>query len=388
MDHKRQTLGFWELFLLIGWVGASPVLASDPPTRVSSVKSVGKEAPRGRVEGVASPGSRIRLCLDQPARAGSRFYWVQNAGPSIDVDGQAGAELKLTVPIGAESLGFLLAISDDQGLQTVDFQIPIVNRPAESASTPPLPQATGPRADAGDDTIGLVGRRVTLNGSESRPKDGLSYRWIQVDGPQMVGLDEAGRFCSFVPSAPGNYRFALVVALDNRISTADFVVVSVGTPPGPPPGASPMPLTLTGLNNPPPSPSMMPSLSALTPLDAAVNQALATLDDAPMVAGPLAEVFQAAALRMDLYRTYGEIFSEISRRLDAVVPADPVRRSRWNALLFEPLTAQTVASLLPVGLDLRVAGSQDALLTSLQKQELRVLFERLARRLAPVRPSR
>jgi hypothetical protein len=267
----------------------------------------------------------------------------------------------------------------------VAFNFPIVACSTSPVAAPPpvLDSISTPKADAGDDTIGLVGRRVTLNASESRPREGLNYRWIQVDGPQVVGLDEAGRFCSFLPAVSGIYRFALVVAHENRISPADFVVVSVGTPPGP------TPLAVNAA--PSVAPSMMPGMpipAANSPLDAAVSQALATLDDAQMVAGPLAEVFQAASLRMDLYRTYGEIFSEMSRRLDAVVPTDPVRRSRWNTVLFEPLTAQTVAGLVPLGLDLRVPGSQDAPLTNAQKQELRTLFDRLARRLAPPRPSR
>src|SRR5689334_8887454 len=39
--------------------------------------------------------------------------------------------------------------------------------------------ATLPRADAGDDLIGLVGRRVTLNGRSSTPAGRIGFRWIQ-----------------------------------------------------------------------------------------------------------------------------------------------------------------------------------------------------------------
>jgi hypothetical protein len=379
-DQQRSILGKLAVSALaLGLVGQA--WAEGPPAPGLLAKAEAGASLKGRTVGTASPGSTIRLCLEQPVKSGSRYHWVQTDGPPVSLEGQAGPELKLTVPLGAESLGFLLVVSDEQGIKTANFVIPIVGRATEIS--------TGPRADAGDDTIGLVGRRITLNGSESRPSEGLSYRWIQMDGPQLVGLDEAGRFCSFVPAAPGQYRFALVVAHENRISPADFVVVSVGTPPAP--TAGPVPIPLTGMGGQAVAPAMMPSLPAQAPstsLDAAVAQALATLDDASMVAGPLAEVFQAASLRMDLYRTYGEIFSEISRRLDAVVPADPIRRGRWNALLFEPLTAQTVASLVPLGLDLRVPGSQDAPLTNPQRQELRGLFERLARRLAAPRVVR
>jgi hypothetical protein len=207
----------------------------------------------------------------------------------------------------------------------------------------------------------------------------------------MVTLDESGRFCSFVPTAPGQYRFALVVAHDNQISPADFVTVAVGSLPASTPAPAPSPLPLLGSGNPTFAPPMMPTAPASpppTPLDLAVAQALATLDDAPMVVGPLAEIFEAASLRMELYRTYGEIFSELSRRLEAVVPADPIRRGRWNTVLFEPMTAQTIATLLPLGLDLRAPGSQDTPLTPAQKRELRGLFDRLARRLGSARTPR
>ncbi len=370
--------------------GSSLVQGSDPPPRVPLSKVESGEPLRGRIEGTATPGARIRLFLERPARPGSRFYWVQTDGPPIALEGQTGPDLRLTVPANASSLAFLLAVSDESAIKTVPFPIAVVARPAEAMpasnrSVEPLPV---PRADAGDDAIGLVGRRVTLNGSESRPSDGLAYRWLQVDGPQVVELDEAGRFCSFVPPAVGQYRFALVVAHENRISRADFVSVSVGSLPGSPVGPKPLPLPGFGSPNQAFAPVTPPVGPAPTPLDLAVRQALANLDDAPVVAGPLAEVFHSAALRMDLYRTYGEIFSEISRRLDAVVPADPVRRGRWNALLFEPLTTQTVGSLLPLGLDLRVPGSQETPLTGVQKQELRGIFERLAQGLAPARAIR
>jgi hypothetical protein len=364
---------------------------SEPSLLLPDAKVEAGTSLKGRVDGSVSPGSRVRLCLEQPPKPGSRVLWVQTDGPTFGLEGQTGPELRLTVPPGAGSLGFLLVVNDEQGIKTATFHLPIGSGASPSiampGSVPALDSLSTPKADAGDDTIGLVGRRVTLNASESRPRDGLNYRWIQVDGPQLVALDEAGRFCSFVPTVSGVYRFALVVAYENRISPADFVVVSVGTPPGAPTGPTP----LAGNASPSVAPSMTPGMpvqAAISPLDAAVSQALATLDDAPIVAGPLAEIFQAASLRMDLYRTYGEIFSEMSRRLETVVPTDPIRRSRWNALLFEPLTAQTVAGLVPLGLDLRVPGSQDAPLTNVQKQELRTLFDRLARRLASPRPSR
>ena len=382
-------VGLFAFCVIVGdawaWPGASDGFAGAPS--------------HAKVEGRAVPGSRVRLTLDPPARPGSQFLWVQTAGPSIGLEGQTGPELKLTVPPGGQSLGFVLVVNDDQVLRTYRFDLPSAEPPpAEQPALQPSTETL--RADAGDDTIGLVGRRVTLNGTDSQPKGLLGYRWIQVDGPKEVALEESGCFCSFVPPMAGRYRFALVVAQNQRISPPDFVTVTVGTPPT---AALPTLPTLPGSpsspalpqlpGSPAVAPAMMRAVGASAPaatstFDQALTVALASLDDAPQLATPLAEVFEAAALRMDLYRTHGEISSELSRRLDAVVPSDPARRTRWNSLFFEPLSAQTVASMASLGLDLRAPGSQETPLTRPQKDELRRLFDRTAARLSSTKATR
>ena len=246
-----------------------------------------------------------------------------------------------------------------------------------------------PTADAGDDLIGLVGRKITLNGEGSSPADGLDYRWIQAEGPRVEGLAVAGPFSWFVPRAPGRYRFALVVARDNRISAPDFVEVIVGAMPPEAPGR---PAAAAGPGAPGVAAPML-SASAVPPaaasgVDAVVAAALGSLDDAPALAGPLAETFEASALRMDLYPTYGDLHSELSRRLDAIIPPDPIRRARWNGAFFEPLTAQFVAAMLPLGLDLRSPAGRAAPLTEPQKRELQAQFDRVARRIGPDRIAR
>jgi hypothetical protein len=223
------------------------------------------------------------------------------------------------------------------------------------------------KADAGDDQIGLVGRRITVNGSGSLPLVGLSYRWLQISGPEVNAPVEAASYYSFVPSAPGVYRFALVVAHESQISAPDYVNVTIGLPPGTP-----------GL------PGRTAPNSPAGALDPSFSTAFQALDDAPVLAAPLASVFETSSSRMDLYQTYGEIYSELSRRLDGIIPQDPNRRARWNATLFEPLTQQLVARMFILGLDLRSPAGQSAQLSEPQKQELKGQFDRLAKQLRAV----
>ena len=93
-----------------------------------------------------------------------------------------------------------------------------------------------PQADAGDDQIVLVGRRITLNGSCRTPADAVAYRWFQVDGPKVEQSSQDRSYYSFTPSTPGVYVFGLVVATCDpvtgpTISEPDDVVVTVAQMP-------------------------------------------------------------------------------------------------------------------------------------------------------------
>ena len=107
-----------------------------------------------------------------------------------------------------------------------------VNRPGrdfvDSACLRDDPTPTAfPRADAGDDLIGLVGRRVTLNGRSSTPAGRIGFRWFQVEGPPVNIRAEVGDVLTFLPEEPGTYRFALVVAEAGSISEPDFATVLI-----------------------------------------------------------------------------------------------------------------------------------------------------------------
>jgi hypothetical protein len=367
---------------LVCWaVAVATTLAAEPegPAEIPAPAS----AVKVEVDGTATPGSRLRLHVAGTVRPSSHYLWYQMAGPPVELNGRTEPELKVMVPQGADELVFLLVIGDARGLQEASVTIPVIAPPGAPAE--PLAASGEPRADAGDDQIGLVGRRITLNGSASTPPRDLDYRWIQVGGPETVPLTEAGRYVTFTPRLPGRYRFGLFVAHENRISPPDYVSVDVGqlaaAGPAPAPSA------------PAPAPAGLPTaapplFAAGSEFDAVVAAALAGLDDAPTLAGPLAEAFEATAARLDLYRTCGEFLGEFSRRVDVIISRDPARRARWNASFFEPLTRAEVAQALTVGLDLRTQDGFAAPLTDPQRQELRRVFQNVAKRLWAGRATR
>ena len=156
-----------------------------------------------------------------------------------------------------------------------------------------------PQADAGDDQIVLVGRRITLNGSCRTPADAVAYRWFQVDGPKVEQSSQDRSYYSFTPSTPGVYVFGLVVATCDRvtgptISEPDDVVVTaaqmppsnVVSPAGPVPAAIP------------------PST-----LDQAVRTAR-SYGDRDLL-DKVAGTFESIAERATLYSSFAELSSEV-----------------------------------------------------------------------------
>ena len=360
---------FGVVFCLIGLAAPCEADGGEARADADPVGIPGPGAAVGlRSQRPAEPGSRITLRLDQSVKPGSHYLWVQTVGPPLDLGERTNPELRLTVPRGAEALGFLLIVADERGIRTSQVDVPIAPPPHSEADAGggTRGEAAAPMADAGDDLLGLVGHRLTLNGSASRPRAGLAYRWLQVGGPEIRSPVESGSFFSFIPGAPGVYRFALVVARQDRISPPDYVNVTVGSPPGPSSATAP----------------------AGDEVDAIVGPALAVLEDASALAGPLAEAFDAASFRMDLYQSYAEIYLELSRRLDAIMPQDAARRARWSTAVFEPLTRILIVRMLPTGLDLRSPAGQSAPLTLVQKRELKSQFERAARLLRSVQARR
>jgi hypothetical protein len=306
-----------------------------------------------RFEGEAAAGLKIRLSGEGSSGAELRFRWVQTEGPPVALSDPEAETAELTVPEGAKKLGFVLVVSNSTGIDTAKLAIPVGLGVSGTPSA-----GLEPRAAAGDDQIGLVGRQVTLNGVRSEPRGQIGYRWLQVGGPPVRLKLQDGYIFTFVPPAPGVYKFALVVALGSVISEPDVVSVSVGAP-----GSTSGPEAM---------------IEGPEPIDEAARAALATIPDGLANANPLALAFEAIADRMDLYRSYAEVFSELSRRLEPILPADPARRGLWNDRLFAPMTARLIEALRTEGLDLRTPEGQNVRLTAPQRARLAEIFRAMA----------
>jgi hypothetical protein len=235
------------------------------------------------------------------------------------------------------------------------------NLPSPRGARPGVP--SGLQAHAGDDQIGLVDHQITLNGGRSRGEGALGFRWIQVAGPQAVTLVQEGHCLLFTPKKPGAYRFALVVASGNRISEPDWVEVLVGTMP---PGGLPESHSAGSL---PPMPVSTENLA---------RTALTAVADGTTRAAALAENLQQVAWKVDLYETYGDVLSELSRRLVSCVPSDPMQRAVWDQKVFHPLSARLVEHLREEGLDLSRSEGSSRPFTMAQKRRLAAELEAIA----------
>ncbi|MDG3007788.1 hypothetical protein [Paludisphaera mucosa] len=374
-----ESLGLSALLLLLGMGAAA---AGDDRPAATPVAPAPAPAGVLRYRGTPVPGARVAVELEGAPDPEAHYRWIQFEGPSIALDDQAGSKIQFTVPPGARSLGFLLLFRDAAGVErTARVVVPIgeaetpevAAAPASRAARGTIPAPKAPlRADAGDDQIGLVGRRITLNGGRSTPRGEIAYRWVAMGGPKVVQADQEEGYYSFVPAAGGIYRFGLIVASvdadgEVRISEPDEIAVTVGEVPA-----------AVGLGSPP-----GPGSGAGEPgiATAAIDQMLrgpgaaagrATLDQA-------AGVFDAIAARASLYTSFGELSAEMMRRLDEIVPTDPNWRQFWSQGIFAPLTQHLVSEMLAAGLDLRSPQGQGQALAPAQQERLERLFASYAR---------
>lgn len=312
-----------------------------------------------RFEGTPSPGLQVVLSSEGSTGSDARVRWVQTQGPPVVLDDPLVGKARMSIPEGATgTLGFLLVVGNALGVDTTTLTIPI-----EARNRNPLDPTL--RADAGDDQIGLVGRMVTLNAIRSEPRGRIGYRWIQVGGPTIKLKIEDGYTYSFIPPAPGIFRFALVVAAGGQISEPARVNVTVASdlPAAAPPSAAV---------------GVPPAVAAYQPLDELARLALSMTVEGAEAADPLAEAFDAIAGRMDLYRTFADIQSEMARRLEEIVPQDPGRRQAWIDRLFTPLTARLIGTMLAEGLDLRVVEGQNVPLSAAQRARLAEQYRLMA----------
>ncbi len=329
-----------------------------------------------RTESPPVPGATMVLEVGHGAPKGTRFRWVQIDGPPVAIKDPSNPSIQITIPAGAEKLAFLLVASSSEGVRVVRAVVPL---PGEAVRNSWGTTSSGKvKADAGDDQVGLIGHRVTLNGSRSRPGDGKSARWLQVAGPSIVSPQSQGLFFSFIPASPGLYRFLLIIAGEGELSEPDEVSVLIGSPPataGVIPQPTPVPVQPTA---PPTVPKPEQVLAA----------ALSQLPNGTRVASDVADVMEAIAERATLYECFAVLQDELRRRLDVVIPAEPAQRALWTNGVFTPLTTYTTGCFLAVGLDLRQPQGLLQALTPAQKEQMRDHFLSLARSFRAVTASR
>jgi hypothetical protein len=339
---------------------SNPAEASPKLTLAPAELAVSPPKAVAHWEGIPAPGRRI-LLQGEGSVAAQWVRWVQTQGPAVAIESPTSRSTGVTVPQGASLLGFTFFVANSLGTDATSLVVR-VTRPDGVPVEPSL------RADAGDDQVGIVGRQITLNGSRSEPRGQVGYRWFQVAGPRVrLDLDD-GYIYSFVPQAPGVYQFALVVALGSEMSRPHLVTVSIGNP------ASPF--------------GLEPARDAPEALHDVARAALATVPGGIDVAQSLAEAFDGIADRMDLYHSYAEAYSELCRRLELVLPPDPVRRAVWDERLFAPLTARLVDGMRAEGLDFRRPDAQSMPLTSGQRAKLAELFRSMSRGFRATQPGR
>lgn len=213
--------------------------------------------------------------------------------------------------------------------------------------TPERPEVVELVADPGDDQVGQVGQRITLEGRSSPPRDGVGFRWVQVAGPELPLKLEDGARLTFVPITPGSYRFALLIAADSAISEPGVVEVTVDD---------------REVGPVAPAAERAPAAPRRTLRQMAADS-IRSLEDGPGAADALADAFDAVVFRADLYQTFGDAFREVALRVDAVLPTDPARRAGWSRDVFTPLTAELIGLLRARGIDLGRPEAQAAPLT-------------------------
>lgn len=355
----------------------APAPAPERPATTSADAATAPDIEFSEVEiATASPivpGAGLALDVQKDLVPGTRFRWSQVEGPSVAIADPTRPAIQITVPAGSPRLVFLLAAVRPELVKVVRVVVPVEGQhgadspggPAPAVRIwggPPPPGPATVKADAGDDQVGLAGRRITLNGSQTAPAEGVGARWLQLSGPAIASAQVRGLFFSFVPTEPGIYRFALIAAFGGEMSEPDEVVVTVGSPP-----------TL-GAN--PPAPALAPAPNPVAEILAA---GLIRVEDGPRIASEVADVIEAIADRATLYPSFDHLLSELSRRLDVVIPADPRQRTAWNQAVFAPLTAHTTAALLSADIDLRRAPGLGQTLSAPQKARVRDHYRQVAR---------
>ncbi len=329
------------------------IRASHEEELAAITTSVPKAIPR--LEGKVLPGASVLLKGRESTGGALTYRWRQLAGPDILPPAAGQSDISVVLPGGGQPLEFELMVANQRGIDAARLAVAAA---PEAANPRPL----APIADAGDDQVAVVGRQVTLNGMRSHPKGQVGYRWVQVGGPKTRFQLEEGPYFSFVPVAPGVYRFALIVATGSQTSEPDEVSITVGA-------LAAMGGTLAATD-----------AGAVEPdsLDQVARRALNLVHAKPETIDQLVIIFEEIAHRMDLYEDYASMFRELSQRLEMIITGSPSRRSLWMERVFNPLAMGLIRVMQEEGLDLSRPEGQNAPLNHVQRARLAEQFRLMA----------
>lgn len=181
----------------------------------------------------AEVGAAVILDGDQsrdPEGGDLAYAWIQVSGPEAVGIQNASASQAVFWPRIPGEFGFRLTVTDGGGASsTDDVRATITGTPTGIG-----PAAGPPIADAGLDAAVRPGDSVVLDGAGSVDLDGgaLTYSWIQVAGPSLVGILKAdGARARVVPQDEGEYLFRLTVTDDEGTSAVDEVRIQVRSGP-------------------------------------------------------------------------------------------------------------------------------------------------------------
>ncbi|MBL4770368.1 MAG: hypothetical protein JKY61_04355 [Planctomycetes bacterium] len=149
-----------------------------------------------------------------PEGQGLTYEWIQVSGPEVQLDDVHAAEASFLTPDGVRNTDVVFELHVSDGVNTSVDTITVTVEADDDA----------PLADAGANGVFQAGSSVVLNGSGTDPEDqGLTYTWVQTEGPPVVLFNADSENPSF--NAPGGLGGTLVF----EIRVSDGVNTSVDT---------------------------------------------------------------------------------------------------------------------------------------------------------------
>ena len=163
------------------------------------------------------------------------FAWVQTAGPAVAIR-NADSRKAFVIASGEGEYEFRLIVTDATGSSSVDELTVEVVELTSPSEQPAVPANSPPFAEVALNANQPAGSSLLLDGSRSHDTEGgaLTYAWIQLSGPAVVGIRNAdAAIATALPAIAGEYVFRLIVtdeAGNSTIAEARVVVTEAETP--------------------------------------------------------------------------------------------------------------------------------------------------------------